>query len=224
MPPTSPARARGLALRRAGAGVCWLQVLLLFSAAGTTRAASCTVQAPVRGAQAGDGCVFPFVYKGDTYRECTTAGTTAPTITALLEKGYCSDWLYTTGTRSGGYDVKSSTPEDCWARCRAKLPGTTSFYTKGNQCGCSATTSGACKVTKATGYTSFVVNPRSPVLWCATTKNYDTDPDSKWGACSEGCPGTPAQTVGPRTRVRALQQCPRNKPASSLRPPTPPLD
>lgn len=69
--------------------------------------------------------------------------------------GYCRDWRYL----NGGYDSQSSTALGCMKRCQAKFPGTTSFYLKGTQCGCSATKSGACIVKAASGYSSYVIKP-----------------------------------------------------------------
>ena len=57
----------------------------------------------------------------------------------LSPNGYCSDWRYpSTGTQSGEYDDESKTAEECMKRCQAKIPGTTAFFLKGTQCGCSA--------------------------------------------------------------------------------------
>ena len=43
-------------------------------------------------------------------------------------------------------------------RCIAKIAGTTAFYLKGSQCGCSATSSGACSVTSSSAYTSYEIH------------------------------------------------------------------
>jgi len=75
-----------------------------------------------------------------------------------LGDGYCTDYRYpSTGTTSGGYDSVSDTAEACMQRCVAKIPGTTSFYLKGTQCGCSASTSGTCTVRSYAGYTSYKI-------------------------------------------------------------------
>ena len=76
----------------------------------------------------------------------------------LSPNGYCSDYVYpSTGTKSGSYDDKSKTAGECMKRCQAKIPGTTAFYLRGTQCGCSTTKSGPCKVTKNSAYVSYEI-------------------------------------------------------------------
>ena len=87
---------------------------------------------------------------------CLLSG--AKSFKALEPKGYCSDWRYvSTGTQDGGYDDKSKTAGECMKRCMAKLPGTTSFFLMGTKCGCSATTTGKCKITANNGYVSYEI-------------------------------------------------------------------
>jgi len=82
----------------------------------------------------------------------------APTLRQLSPSGYCSDWRFpSTGTRSGGYDNLSISYLQCFERCQEKFPGTVTFYMKGNQCGCSTTTNGPCKVVKHRAYKAYVV-------------------------------------------------------------------
>merc|ERR1712166_1300612 len=81
----------------------------------------------------------------------------AAKFTKLTPNGYCVDWAYPTGTRSGGYDNDSTTAAQCLTRCVAQLPGTTSFYLKGTQCGCSSGKTGACSVKAHAGYTSYEI-------------------------------------------------------------------
>merc|ERR1712166_423770 len=81
----------------------------------------------------------------------------AAKFTKLTPNGYCVDWAYPTGTRSGGYDNDSTTAAQCHTRCVAQLPGTTSFYLKGTQCGCSSGKTGACSVKAHAGYTSYEI-------------------------------------------------------------------
>jgi hypothetical protein len=122
----------------------------------------------------------------------------------LSPKGYCSDYAYpSTGKSSGSYDDISSTASECMTRCQAVLPGTTSFYLKGTQCGCSATTSGACTITPNAAYTSYLITgPLSPKGYCSdwrypstgtTSGGYD-DISSTASECMTRCqavlPGT----------------------------------
>ena len=54
-----------------------------------------------------------------------------------IGKAYCSDYQYPNGK---GYDDKhSNTALQCMHRCAAAYPGTTAFFLKGVQCGCSKT-------------------------------------------------------------------------------------
>jgi len=70
--------------------------------------------------------------------------------------GYCADYRYpSTGATTGAYDDVSTTAEECMSRCQTTLPGSTSFYLRGTQCGCSATTEGSCTVVSDTGYQSY---------------------------------------------------------------------
>ena len=85
-----------------------------------------------------------------------------------ISAGYCSDYRYpSTGTQEGDYDSEEDTLASCKSKCLPVLPASTSFYLKnGNQCGCSATTFGACSITSSSSYVSYkiVTGFKVPVL------------------------------------------------------------
>jgi hypothetical protein len=159
--------------------------------------------------------------------------------TELAPAGYCTDWRYpSTGTTSGGYDDLSSTPQECMERCKAKLPGTTSFYQKGTQCGCSATKSGACAITSNAAYTSYemISTESGPTAafgepqsghgyYCVTTNGGSTEPaytQIAMGKTKESC-AEEAKKQGfnfinfwsSDGRCRGLKTCPFKKDVTS---------
>ena len=75
-----------------------------------------------------------------------------------IGKGYCTDYLYpSTGTRSGAYDNLSDDAQGCMYRCLAINTDMTAFFLKGTWCGCSATTTGPCKITSSLGYEAYEI-------------------------------------------------------------------
>ena len=71
-------------------------------------------------------------------------------------EGYCRDWRYPTADATG-YDDESNTAKVCMIRCMVRTPGTTAFFLKGTQCGCSRTTSGPCDPSGSAGYQTYEI-------------------------------------------------------------------
>ncbi|XP_069461690.1 seminal plasma protein pB1-like [Ambystoma mexicanum] len=110
------------------------------------------VVAGVREMTAQESCVFPFIYRGVTYHDCTMDG--------WNEKKY---WCATTSS----YDR-----DHRWIVCNYVPPPKTSCVFP--------------FIYRGVSYDTCTMDGWSEKkYWCATTSNYDKDPNHRWIVCND---------------------------------------
>jgi len=138
------------------------------------------------GPQIDAACVFPFIYKGKEYKECT------------FEKGDEKPWC---STKVDG-DRKHVGGQQQWGYCGEQCP-----IRSQEQCRTTKTTSGKkdtpCVfpfIYKGKGYTKCLWEEGESEAWCSTKvtkRGFHVGKQGQWGYCNSNCPIPPNPEANP---------------------------
>merc|ERR1711973_210208 len=133
----------------------------------TTTSAGCWTSS---GAMVNARCIFPFIYKGETYNSCTTAGG--------FSKPWCSTATTTTGQHINGY----------WGDCGAGCPTETTTVTTTPAPTCSTPCKFPFVYMGKVHYACTNAGGFQPA-WCSTaTDQYGNHIIGNFADCAVGCP------------------------------------